>query len=364
MELRAHQRLKRIAQMVRPGQGAEQLTVQACASPSLMEQEGQAAARLAALKVCFLQGPGDKGVPLASRSEIEANFKKKGLDCVWAEDASKVPEDTIVMVTAGALVDAAVLSKSPKLQLVAVALTGYDNIDLDVCQARGIIVSNVPGYSADATAELAVGLILSQLRRLPALHKAVAVGQWNCPLQEDLRTKTIGIIGTGQIGLRLAEIMKAFKVKKTIGYSLAQSDKFVALGGEYVGQLSALFLEADIICVCVPLTTFSKGLVSESLMNLLQPESLLINVSRGGVVDEAALAKFLSKGSFRAALDVFNIEPLPADDPLKSVPEGNLIMTPHVGYQSQASLAERYDVTVKNILAFLAGQPVNTVTKS
>jgi len=89
MELRAHQRLNRIAQMVRPGQGAEQLTVQACASPSLMEQEGQAAARLAALKVCFLQGPGDKGVPLASQSEIEANFKKKGLDYVWLRTQAK-----------------------------------------------------------------------------------------------------------------------------------------------------------------------------------------------------------------------------------------------------------------------------------
>jgi len=364
MELRAHHRLNRIAQMVRPGQGPEQLTAQACASPSLMEQEGQAAARLAALKVCFLQSPGDKGVPLASRGDIEANFKKKGMDCVWAEDAGKIPEDTIVMVTAGAPVDAAVISKSPKLQLVAVALTGYDIVDLDACEARGITVSNVPGYSADATAELAVGLILSQLRRFPALHKAVAAGQWNCPLQEDLRTKTVGIIGTGQIGLRLAEIMKAFKVKKTIGYSLTQSNDFIALGGQYVGQLSALFLEADIICVCVPLTTLSKGLVSESLMNLLRPDSLLINVSRGGVVDEAALAKFLSKGRFRAALDVFNNEPLPADDPLRSVPEGNLIMTPHVGYQSQASLAERYDATVKNILAFLAGQPVNTVTKN
>jgi len=332
MELRAHHRLNRIAQMVRPGQGPEQLTAQACASPSLMEQEGQAAARLAALKVCFLQSPGDKGVPLASRGDIEANFKKKGMDCVWAEDAGKIPEDTIVMVTAGAPVDAAVISKSPKLQLVAVALTGYDIVDLDACEARGIT--------------------------------AVAAGQWNCPLQEDLRTKTVGIIGTGQIGLRLAEIMKAFKVKKTIGYSLTQSNDFIALGGQYVGQLSALFLEADIICVCVPLTTLSKGLVSESLMNLLRPDSLLINVSRGGVVDEAALAKFLSKGRFRAALDVFNNEPLPADDPLRSVPEGNLIMTPHVGYQSQASLAERYDATVKNILAFLAGQPVNTVTKN
>jgi len=152
-------------------------------------------------------------------------------------------------------------------------------------------------------------------------------------------------------------------VKRTIGYSLAQSKEFIAAGGQYVNQLSALFLEADIICVCVPLTRYSKGLVSKSLMNLLRPESLLINVSRGGVVDEAALASFLAKGSFRAALDVFNKEPLPADDPLRSVPEGSLIMTPHVGYQSQASLAERYDVTVKNILAYLAGQPVNSVTK-
>merc|ERR1712080_681841 len=135
----------------------------------------------------------------------------------------------------------------------------------------GITVVNVPGYSTDATVELTLGLILSHLRRLPECYDGVRAGGWPSPLQEDLQSKRVAIIGTGKIGMRLAEILHALRVKSLIGFSRTHRPGFEALGGTYTDSLASLFLEADIICVSVALTAETKGLVSESLMQLLRP---------------------------------------------------------------------------------------------
>jgi len=328
---------------------------------SIAELEGEAIGRFSAVKVVLLK-IGDRGVPLASREKVELLFSQRGLEPIWVDDASKIPPDAIVLVTTGAPVGADVLAKMPKLRLVAVSFTGTDHVDIAACHAKGIAVTNVPGYSTESTAELVLGLTLSHLRRLPQCYKIVQEGSWTMPPQDDLATKTIGIVGVGKIGIRLAELFRAFKVKSILGYDpLVKAQEFTAMGGVYLDSLAGLFLDADIICVCCPLTKKTDGLISDRVMELLRPDSILVNVSRGGVVDETALAKFLGEGKFRAALDVFNAEPLPKDNPLRTVPADALLMTPHVGYQSTASLEKRLDATVKNILAFLAGQAINTV---
>mmetsp|Transcript_78391 Transcript_78391/g.196858 ORF Transcript_78391/g.196858 Transcript_78391/m.196858 type:complete len:358 (+) Transcript_78391:90-1163(+) len=326
----------------------------------LVELEGESIARLSAVKVALLR-IGERGVPLGSPEEVDRLFQSRGLVPVRVRSVDDLPADAEVVVTTGAPVGSDVLQKMPKLKLVAVAFTGTDHIDVAACKARRVAVAHVPGYSTDATAELAIGLVISHLRRLQQCHQLIKDGQWSCPPQEDLRSKTVGIIGVGKIGLRLAELFNAFHVRGLIGYSTNQDPAFAALGGVYVDTLAALFLDADIVCVCVPLTETSEGMVSDSLMGLLRSDSLLVNVSRGGVIDELALAKHLGRGSFRAALDVFSNEPLPKTNPLRQVPPEQLLMTPHVGYQSQASLAKRLDVTVKNVLAHLAGQATNIV---
>jgi len=354
-EQQALRRLRHVAAAIAP--------VPCAAAPEkakLVELEGESIARLSAVKVALLR-VGERGVPLGSPEEVDRLFRDRGLAPVRVTSVDELPGDAEVVVTTGASVDSEVLKRMPKLKLVAVAFTGTDHIDVAACKARRVAVAHVPGYSTDATAELTIGLVISHLRRLPHCHQLIKDGQWSSPPQEDLRSKTVGIIGVGKIGMRLAELFNAFRVKGLVGYSLNQDPAFNALGGVYVDTLAALFLDADIVCVCVPLTETSEGMVSDSLMSLLRADSLLVNISRGGVVDELALAKHLGRKSFRAALDVFSNEPLPKTNPLRQVPPEQLLMTPHIGYQSQGSLAKRLDVTVKNILAHLAGQATNVV---
>merc|ERR1719471_425249 len=134
----------------------------------------------------------------------------------------------MVLVTTGAPVDAGVLERTTKLKLVAVSFTGYDHVDVEACAERGVTVVNVPGYSTDATAELVMGLVLSSFRRIWDCDRGVRRGSWRAPPQETVQGKAVGIVGTGKIGLRLAELFRSFRVKSLLGFSLAQDPDFVA----------------------------------------------------------------------------------------------------------------------------------------
>jgi len=351
----AMRRVRQIAATAAPSN----LVPEAVAGSSLAELEGEAIGRYASVKVAVL-GNDSGGAPLASRDAVAKLFSQRSLVPVWVESEAGIPADTTVIVTTDTPVTATMLARAPNLRLVAVAFSAVDHIDSEACRAKGVTIVNVPNYSTHATAELAIGMVLSHLRRLPQLSRAIEAGQWATSPQDELRSKTVGIVGVGKIGLRLAKLFAAFDVKGLVGFTLKPDPDFVAVGGKYVGSLASLFLEADIVCVCVPLTAHTKGMISTTLMELLRPECLLVNVSRGDVIDEKALVKLLGQRRFSAALDVFSAEPLPRDDPLRSVPPEQLLMTPHVGYQTQASLAQRFDATIKNILAFLAGQPANS----
>jgi len=331
----------------------------ACAS-SFAEQEGMILARSAGYKVAMYMG-SDRGVSLAERPAVEEAFKRGSLDVSWAANVGDLADDTYIIVTTGAQIGREVLAKCPKLALVAVAFTGTDHVDLNACRAQGVTVINIPGYSTDSTAQLALGLTLEHLNNLPACHATIAAGQWQPPAQDDLRAKNIGIIGTGDLGVRCAELFKAFRVKSITGYDLVHSEQFLACGGTYLSSLAAVVLEADIVVICLPLTDKTRGLISARILQLLRPDSILVNVGRGEVADEPAMAALLKERRFRAALDVFAQEPLPSSDPFRSVPSDALLMTPHVGYQSSTSLQKRFDATVKNILAFLAGHAVNII---
>lgn len=278
------------------------------------------------------------------------------------EETSRMPQNAIALVTVKKQVNAEMLDRFPNLRLVAVAFTGYDHVDLDECKRRGVAVSNVPGYSTDGVAELAFGLIFSLLRHIPIAHQHVRSGKWAWPPGNELSGKRIGIIGTGQIGMRLAEVARAFKVQKILGYDKIKNPKFVeSLGGEYVGSLATLFLHADVVVVACALTKETKHLVSRKLLKLLRPDSILINAARGAIIEQEALVEMLSQGRFRAGLDVYEFEPLPADHPIRSIPEQYLVTLPHLAYKCHESLRRRQDVTLANILAFLSDSPQNIV---
>lgn len=327
---------------------------------TIAEMEGQVFARVGGYKVT-MYAVGERGVPLAARPTVEQAFRQGSLQVTWAESFEELRDDTDIIVTTGAPVTRDVIMKCQKLSLVAVAFTGTDHVDLNACRAQGVTVTNIPAYATDSGAQLTVALVLEHLCHLPNCHAAIQAGNWACPPQEDVQEKKVGILGTGSLGTRCAELFKAFKVKGIIGYDLESNPAFVACGGTYTPSLAALFLDADIIINCLPLTEKTRGIISARIMQLLRPDSLLVSVGRGAVADEEAMAALLKERRFRAALDVFGTEPLPTDHPLRSVHSDVLTMTPHVGYQSPAVLDRRFDSTVKNILAFIAGQAINVV---
>eukprot|EP00931_Biecheleriopsis_adriatica_P115816 TRINITY_DN91569_c0_g1_i2.p1 TRINITY_DN91569_c0_g1~~TRINITY_DN91569_c0_g1_i2.p1 ORF type:complete len:358 (-),score=67.90 TRINITY_DN91569_c0_g1_i2:42-1115(-) len=309
--------------------------------------------------IAMLECPAEDAV---ERSVVEELFNSHELKVVWAnEDA----ENATVLVTVKRRVDEALLATLPRLKMVAVAFTGYDHVDLDACRERGVLVANVPDYSTDSAAELCFGLVFSLLRHIPMAHQHVRAGGWMFPPGNELSSRRLGIIGTGKIGCRIAEIGRAFRVSKILGFDPLLSEKFITLGGEYVKSLATVFLHADVIVICCALTAETKGMVNQRILKLLRPDSILINVARGAITDQAALTKMLQEGRFRAGLDVYeglDGDELPAEHPLRSVPESNLVTVPHLGYKSHEALLRRQEVTLDNILAFLANSPQNIVS--
>lgn len=301
------------------------------------------------------------GAPLANKNEIDQVFKWRKLEPLWVDNSENFPKDAAALVTTGALVGSELLDKAPELKLVAVASDGYDSVDIDACKARGIAVVNVPGCSAEASAELAMGFALAHLRNVAACRDTSDEEFWTCPSQDKLSSKTVGILGVGILGLRLAELFQAFGVKALLGCSPAQMAAFTNLGGKYLDSLEELFTMSDVLCICCSFSPETQGLVSEALLELLRPSSVLINVAHGGIIDEDALGRLLTQGRFRAGLDVFRTEPLPANSSLRNVPAERLLVTPHVGYQTVECLERRFDTTIKNILTFKLDQAINRV---
>ena len=174
----------------------------------------------------------------------------------------------------------------------------------------------------------------------------------------ELAGKKVGVIGTGAIGLRVAELFKACRCE-LIGWSKTLRDEFKALGGEY-RPLEELFSTADVITVHVPLTGQTRWLIGRSLLERMKPTAILVNAARGPIVDQGALAELLGEGRIGgAAIDVFDPEPLPAEHPLRSAP--NTVLMPHQAYRTGEALARRARVAMGNIKVFLDGERENRV---
>eukprot|EP00747_Dinoflagellata_sp_TGD_P165851 gnl/TRDRNA2_/TRDRNA2_187789_c0_seq1.p1 gnl/TRDRNA2_/TRDRNA2_187789_c0~~gnl/TRDRNA2_/TRDRNA2_187789_c0_seq1.p1 ORF type:complete len:381 (+),score=95.56 gnl/TRDRNA2_/TRDRNA2_187789_c0_seq1:80-1222(+) len=311
--------------------------------------------------VVLLEPPAEEAI---SKDKVQDDFAIRFLRVKWETEANvDGDKEAVALVTVKKKVDAKMLDKFPKLRLVAVAFTGYDHVDLAECKKRGVEVANVPGYSTDGVAELIFGHIFTLLRHIHVAHQHVRQGKWAWPPGNELAGKRMGIIGTGSIGMRVGEIAKAFRVSKLLGYDQMKNPKFITeLGGEYASSLATMFLQADIVVIAVALTPATKGLVNDKLLRLLSPEKIIVNCARGAIIDQEALIKYLSQGRFRAGLDVYELEPLPAESAIRSIPETHISTTPHLAYKCYESLARRQDVTLANILAFLSDHPQNIVS--
>merc|ERR1712032_212804 len=161
--------------------------------------------------------------------------------------------------------------------------------------------------------------------------------------------------------MRISELAIAFKVSRLLGYDKLQDDRFIGMGGEYTSSIASLFLEADIVVISLALTSQTRGLVSRRFLQLLRPDSILVNVARGPIIDHKAMTELLLERRFRAALDVFDVEPLPHGDMLRQVPDEQLVLTPHLAYKCHESLQRRFMITLANVLSHFAGYPQNVV---
>ncbi|MEY2598162.1 MAG: hypothetical protein RLZZ142_421 [Verrucomicrobiota bacterium] len=253
----------------------------------------------------------------------------------------------------------------PDLRYVGVMATGYNIVDVAAAEARGIVVTNVPGYSTPGVAQLVFALILEMTNHVGHAAQTVRDGAWvRCPdfsywdhpIQE-LSGRTLGVIGFGEIGSAVARIGLAFGMRV-----LASKRTWnpAPPPGVEPATVEEVFRQADFISLHCPLTEDTRHLVSDRTLALMKPEGRIVNTGRGPLVDEAALARALNAGRIAgAALDVLSLEPPSADNPLLQA--RNCLITPHVGWAGYESRARLIAQVVSNLRAFLEGHPVNVV---
>ena len=276
-----------------------------------------------------------------------------------ATDDEKIEKakDADILIVANSPLSEEVVLSAPNLKMISVAFTGVDHIPA-VCNVKGILVCNAQGYCTDAVAELTFGLILAVYRNILPCHARTAAGQTKDGLVGfEVAGKTIGIVGTGAIGIRVAELAKAFGCK-LLGYSRSERKEAKDVGIEYC-SLDDLMKRADIITLHTPLTAETKHLISKEKIALMKENAILVNVARGGVVDSAALAAALNSGKIAGAgMDVFETEPpVNTDHPL--LHSKNTVLTPHVAFATHESMVRRAGMVVDNITAYLNGSPIN-----
>ncbi|KUJ17787.1 uncharacterized protein LY89DRAFT_61504 [Mollisia scopiformis] len=284
--------------------------------------------------------------------------------------AERIQDATIIITTRVPLSRAALEQCTPDLRLVAVMAAGYDIIDLDTCRERGIKVCNIPSASAESVAEHAFSLYLAVKRRIVELDALTRAGEeWPAKktaihryggLPKTWRSETLGIVGYGTLGKRIEVIAKA------LGMSTLIADrKGVPISSVRPGrvQFSKTLKECTAIVLCCPLDASTQGMIGERELRNMDNEAILINVSRGGVVDEKALVEALQGAWIAgAATDVFATEPASVStSPLLARDVPNLTLSPHVAWYADTSI-ENLKTTIKsNLEAFVAGSPVNLV---
>src|SRR5688572_16720135 len=253
----------------------------------------------------------------------------------------------------------AVIEKLPDAKLLIT--TGLRNASIDVAAAkeRGVVVSGTPSVG-NPTAGIAIGLILELTRRIGYENARMKAGQpWQTTIGLDLDGLTLGILGLGKLGTRTAAIAKAFGMKVIAWSQNLTPEKCEAAGVGYVSK-AELFRQADFVTIHVVLSPRSRGLVGAEEIGLMKPSAYLINTSRGPIIDEAAMLAALRQRKIAGAgLDVFDVEPLPTDHPLRKM--DNVVLTPHLGYVAMQNYRAYFGGVIEAIRGFLDGKPVRVL---
>ncbi len=297
-----------------------------------------------------------EGFKAPFKDEVEFAEYPKTTDTAKLIEEAK---DADAMIIANMPMPGEVISACSRLQFIDVAFTGVDHVGLDAAKAKGIKVSNASGYSNEAVSELVIGMVLSMLRNIPQTQERVRNGGTKDGLVgSELKGKTVGIIGFGNIGRRTGELLNAFGCKV-----LAQSRSWHSDYPTYVQQLSQeeLLKRSDIVILHCPLNDSTRGMINYEKLSLMKPTALLINVARGPVCNEDDLARALNEGVIAgAAIDVFTKEPpLPADTQMLHAK--NTLLTPHIAFATAESMTLRAEIVFDNLRAWLDGDQKNVI---
>jgi D-3-phosphoglycerate dehydrogenase len=273
-----------------------------------------------------------------------------------ADFLAALPDYDALIVRSQVRVDAAAIAAGTRLKVVGRAGVGVDNIDIEAATRAGVAVVNAPTANTVAAAEHTLALILSLARHVAAADASVRRGEWHRAefMGAELNGRTLGIVGLGRVGLAVADRARAFEMTLLGSDPLVGADAAAAHGVRVV-ELDYLLREADVVTLHVPLAAATRGLLGAERLARVKPGALLINVARGGIIDEAALAEALTSGRLGgAAIDVFEHEPV-RDSPLLSAP--NTVLTPHLGASTAEAQAKAALEVVEGVLDVLAGRP-------
>jgi phosphoglycerate dehydrogenase-like enzyme len=255
--------------------------------------------------------------------------------------------------------DADILAALPKLKLLVTTGMGNAAIDMVTARKRNVAVSGT-GSAGAPTAELTWALILAMARRIVPEANGIKAGAWQNSLGFALSGRTLGLVGLGRVGAAVAKIGTAFGMRVQAWSPRLDDERAVAAGVERAASLATLFQSSDIISLHATLTPESTGLVDANMLGLMKPSAYLVNTSRAGLIDEAALIDALQRNAIAGvALDVFTSEPTTADNPLFAFER--VLATPHLGYVADTTYAAFFGQAVEDILAFLDGEPIRVL---
>lgn len=274
--------------------------------------------------------------------------------------ASLTDAEIVVIMRERTPFDAALFAALPQLKLLVTTGMRNASIDFAAAAAHGVTVCGTPARG-NGTPELTWGLIHALTRNIPAENARFhAGGTWQTVVGRDLEESTLGIIGLGNLGKRVARVGAAFGMR-VLGWSRSLSDETAtSVGAERAATLHELLRQSDVISIHVPLNDGTRGLIGPAELALMKRDAILINTSRGPIVDEPALIAALRAGTIAGAgLDVYGEEPLPEDHPLRGL--ANLVATPHLGYVTQANYRRFFEGVVEDIAGWLDGKPVRVM---
>jgi len=260
--------------------------------------------------------------------------------------------DAVVTLRAYSRFSKRVIDASAALRMISIWGTGTDNVDLDACRARSVVVTNTPGVNANSVAEHTVALMLAVARQIPVMDRGTREGKWPRAMLVQLEGKTLGIIGLGAIGSRVAMLANAFGMNVLATAWRGDDGRAEAIGARYV-DLNTLLRESDFVSLHLRLSDDTRGALSRDRLALMKPSAFLVNTARGALVDREALLDALENNRIAGAgLDVFHDEPVRADDPLLTL--SNVVLTPHNAGTTEEVIAVGLLRTVENVERFLA----------